>query len=32
MTKADKIVYKIGVAAVFVAALCLGWNSGHFKD
>lgn len=32
MSKTDKIMHKIGVVALFVAAFCWGWNDDHFKD
>jgi hypothetical protein len=32
MSKTDKVIYKIGIAALCVVAFCLGWNKDHFDD
>lgn len=31
MRKVDKIMYKVGVTGLLVAAFCMGWNSEYFK-
>jgi hypothetical protein len=32
MSKTDKIMNKVGIIALCVAAFCWGWNSDHFKN
>ena len=31
MTKANKIICKVGTASALVACFCWGWISAHFK-
>jgi hypothetical protein len=31
MRKVDKVMYKVGIAGILVAAFCMGWNSDYFS-